>query len=332
MDDITFELITNTDFTEYSERTFAAEIDGFYFVVENYRTEVSLRLRMGFSEASEQAKTELFERLVTTLAIPKEDIFFSDYSIDIRILLRMDWLEKVKRAVEILVIWAKDNQLKSACFLCGIDDPSVTLREIEHRNMYVCDTCENTLRQDIVDKENAKELIEIGQEKREDVRFGILSCFGLKLILSVIWIPIATLMLKTALSSSHFIDVAIVAALVSIVSTFLMIKLYKKVTGSISVKGFIGVSIVYLILSYVDILLSLPAAFHDSPGTVGLELTSGPLGWFHVMDLYLNQVSPTNVGLMMVIPFVGVVFHILVYLLFNGFSIARNWIDKNTDF
>ena len=59
MKDISFEIVTSTEFTEYSENVYAAMIDQIYFVLEIIAEERSLRLSSGFSEFTGESRKAL---------------------------------------------------------------------------------------------------------------------------------------------------------------------------------------------------------------------------------------------------------------------------------
>lgn len=331
MTDITLDIITSTNLIEYGDYMYAAMVDGSYFVLVHSPKENSMCLSMSFLEASIETREALVRKMLSSLKLREDQITLSDHSVSIQKVVREGWLYALKVAIQIISSWAKENHLESGCFLCGRNDHTVLFQQEHEQNMYVCDSCKVSLQQGVSQNQQAVKMADLADTKRENLAFGLLVSFVTRFILSIIWIPIAITTLKASIKSNYFNDTFAFTLLFSVVSMFLMIKLYKKATGNISTVAYVAVCIIHIVLSFIDTLWIMSMALRNTPGSLGMVFASDPLGWISNLNFYLYGILPSITSFFYSAPFIGIILYSLIFFICKMISaVSKDFITQNS--
>ena len=328
MTDISFDIVTSTDFIDYGDYVYAAVVNGSYFILEHSPEDKSLCLRMSFFKASNEAREALSKRMLSSQQLREDQLVLSDHAVSIRMVLREGWQIRLKDALQFLSSWANDSRIESGCFLCGENNPSVFFRD--QHSMFLCDTCDNSLKQQAAQKKQSIKAAELADTKREPLVFGLLVSSVARLIISIIWIPIAVTTLKLSIRSSYFEDTFAFAVIFSVISMFTMIRMYKKATGNLSIAGYVSASIIHIAFSFIDMLLIMFMVLQVMSGSHGTEYVADPLGWISRLNYYMSIEMPSVTSFFFSALFIGIILHSLTFFIrtiLTAFS--KNYIPQD---
>ena len=325
MKDISFEIVTSTEFTEYSENVYAAMIDQIYFVLEIIAEERSLRLSSGFSEFTGESRKALINSLLSSLHIREDQIIFSEHSIRIQFFLRKDWLEKLQLAIKNITGWSKNYHVMSGCFMCGIDDATVFFQNIEGKNIFICDNCKISSEQNKIIKRIEDQHAEFINSKTENLKHGFFFTLAARTAMSVLWIPPVVTLFINAFHDwrvdAAYWNVFTITFFVMFISAFLFIGVYKKAAGNITLRGYLLVALVLVLSSVVEIWIYVPIVYHSVFGTFNLESMSGPVDLFSLPNLYQDRILPGMFrSVIFITPFCAIISALLLYFAKSKFT------------
>lgn len=323
MTDISFDIVTSTDFVEYGQDLYAAEIDGLLFELKVIPAEDRLLVSMGAVNALDAAH-KLFEAPIqASNVVQKDRVIFSDFFVSVPIPIDEDWLSHIKECVHVLISWAKADDISSGCFLCGNSDGSVFFRKIGEKNTYICDQCVDSRREDANLKAFEKEHSRSVNMQAERFMLGLVVCAITRILLSFILVPVAsymyTLLLVSVDPSDSFMDSMTVSTIICFLISFVLMRIYKKAAGSISLVG-IGITTgIGALAFFLDYLIIFPLALRQAFQIMGIEIASSYIEILQNADTYLSMLSLDNLQLFLTIPpFFGLLSAMLFeYLLYK---------------
>lgn len=190
MNDISYDIITSTGMMEQCPGLFGAEINGRFFRLEHITEDSSLLLSMGACSPNEMQRTSLERAWKASVRSPQTGPLFFDHYVSLLIPIQSDWVDSLKKAVELLTRWADENMIKSGCFLCGSDNNSVYMREVLYQNTYFCDDCETRLREAEANRLQEPEIREKSAFEYENWWRYLPRVIFFRALPSFLWIPV----------------------------------------------------------------------------------------------------------------------------------------------
>jgi hypothetical protein len=321
MSDISSDIITSTGMMEQYPGLFGAEINGRFFRLEHITAENALILSMGATNLSEIQRTTLKSVWNAKVRLPQNGPVYSDHFVSFLISVESDWVKRLNSTIELLNQWADENEVKFGCFLCGSDDPSVYMREVSNQNTYICDNCENRLREEEATRIQEHELRDKSSLQYENFQRYLLRVIFFRALPSFLWIPLFGSLLAAILplpnaSEEKVLEMdATIAALVIFLITNFIFFIYFKSTDEKSVPGVIITSAVCFIATVIEGIMAF------SISRVSLELAEGQDSatlirvLTHLPD-YFNGPITGMIGLYVFwFPLIGLVASILIALI-----------------
>jgi len=190
MPEIAIEIVTSTDFNEYEENTFAAIIEGRYLALE-YRPDASqIEICMAVSYITEEQLLLLNTSVASSRISLLEPFTVNDYTITGSVItITSSWLPNLKKTVDLIVSWSKENNINGGCFTCGKDNNTVLYRNTEKMNGFLCDECFTN--PPVSQTETIDELLTEARTvvHYENRLFALAVTVFVRLVISTFWIP-----------------------------------------------------------------------------------------------------------------------------------------------
>jgi uncharacterized protein YlaI len=227
----------------------------------------------------------------------------------------------MKKAVEMLTRWADENMIRSGCFLCGADDPSVYLRVVSNQNTYLCDDCESRLRE-----EEANRLLEPETRVKSDFEYENWRRYLLRVIFfralpSFLWIPVFASILAIALpltddsNTAGLEGNALASSIVIFFITNFIFYIYFKVTDEKSVPGVIITSTVCTIVTIIEGIMAFSISRVSLLAAEGQESVTILNVLTHLPDYFNGPITGTTGIYLFWFPLIGLGVSALVALI-----------------
>lgn len=267
MDGISHVIITTTEMNEVDPDLYASVINGLYFQLNHQRDNSTLVLSVGATDISENQRSAL-EQAYKDAGLPGEKgPQFFKHNVSLIIPLDEQWTVQIKSAIQMLINWAKTNDVHGGCYMCGVDNPSVFYREVEEESTYLCDECEIL----IIEKSAASKAEADSQSDPAPIPekrlIGLLFAVPARILQSVLFISLYFSVIPKLLGSGPTFLILTFAFMFGIFPFLAYIEtfhIYKKVAKNFSSTSLDILTIINIIICLFDataVLSLLTAAF-----------------------------------------------------------------------
>lgn len=162
MNDITFEIVTNTPLVETCDHFFAGVMNGLLVTVEHIPSRSLLEIRFGATRLTDDDLTDICQAFKEYIDSRKSHLQIDENSICILLQIEANWRFRFSRILETIERIGMDMNIESGCYLCGETQDDIRPYEIESLRAYLCPACA---------KRTTDDLCESLKEKTEDNRF-----------------------------------------------------------------------------------------------------------------------------------------------------------------
>lgn len=145
MTDIAFDVVSMTGFNENGENYFSSKLSNRLFMLEYFPDKNMFALSMGAVNVRDEKRDALRTVLRDELSITEEEVHFDSHYVSTILHIRDEWIEVLNRAIQCMEKWAKNHGVFSGCFVCGLRDDQVSVREVGGVRAFMCDACKAKL-------------------------------------------------------------------------------------------------------------------------------------------------------------------------------------------
>lgn len=148
MADLTFDIVSMTDFNEEAPNFFSANLSNRLFTAEIFPEHNMVSLCMGAVNVRSEEMDALRFMLSDEISLRGSDVQSDQNAISVALSVHDDWTDRMNRAIKCMEQWAKENGVFGGCFICGNRDHTVAVDNIGEIRTFMCSRCKESLRRE----------------------------------------------------------------------------------------------------------------------------------------------------------------------------------------